>query len=652
MLNRRLFLGATLAPATVPVATALQSQPVVLEVRNAHGKPTLHRNGAAVPAMFYALTDATGGRFSFDEAPAQSLRQFAALGFQLFQVDLFLADCLTADGRFSLDIARRQLAGVIAACPSAAIVLRWHVNAPAWWCERNAPELVAYANGGMEVPERWLPTRYMQDDLRRTPRASLASVAWMALAERYTRELLAGLARSPEGRHLGGVHIACGVYGEWHYWGFMRNEPDTSAPMQRWFAEWRRRAGKTVVAVPDLAARAALDDQVFRDPVRREAVIDYYRCQQSLVVERFTRLCALAKRSWPRPLLTGVFYGYFFSMFNRQVTGGHLLLHEVLASPHIDYLSAPQAYGEGYREVGGSGITRALVESVRRNGKLFLDEMDQTPSWRWRNDVDVPFELSNVLEDIGILRRNVFEGYCRGAGLWYYDFGPANHAGWWADRRLQAEIAKIKAVVDRYHTRPYEEAADVLAVFDTEVYFHTGSTPGADGVTDPLAVNRTIAEMWRAGASIATVHMKDLKKIDLTRYRCVVFGNTWILDAATRALITEQVQPGRTVVFQGWHGYGDGERLGLPLPVGGERLVYLPKPGVDRKEWRRIFEAAGVHCYAPVGDVVHAGGGVVLVHTAQPGVRDVHFRNGKRVSADMKRAESWLWDAATGERLL
>jgi hypothetical protein len=647
-IDRRAFIAST-------VASGLQAQSkaaVLLEVKQSLGKPTLHLDGSPVHAAFYALTDATGGRWSFDEAPAQSLRQFAQLGFRLYQVDLFLEDCLGADGRFSLDLARRQLAGVIAARPDAAIVLRWHVNAPGWWCEQYPEELTQYSNGGLETPDRKLPTRYMQDDLRRTKRASLASAAWFALAERYTQALLLGLAATPEGQRLGGIHIACGVYGEWHYWGFMRNEPDTSQPMRKHFDEWRRRQGKASAPVPDVAARSALDDGIFRDPARREVVMDYYRCQQKLIVERLTSLCALAKRSWPRPLLTGTFYGYFFSVFNRQVSGGHLYLHDVLASPHVDYLSAPQAYGTQYRDLGSSGITRALVESIRLNGKLFLDEMDQTPSWRWRNDVDAAFELTDLDSDIAILRRNVLEGYTRGAGLWYYDFGPANHSGWWADKRLQSEIVKIQSVLAKYHSRTYAPAGDVLAVFDTEVYFHTGSVPATDAVTDPLAVNQTITEMWRCGAAIETIHLRDLERVDLSRFRLVVFGNTWILSGAQRKYISEKVMPGRTVVFQGFHGYGDGQKLGYAPPAASKNVRYLPKPGISHIEWRQIFEDAGVHCYTNAGDVVHAGGGLVLVHSKEGGARKIKLRSGKVLDVTLAPKSSWVWDAATGELVL
>ncbi len=668
-MDRRYFLQAPAALLAAP-----SPRPLAAEVKPHLGKPTLYLNGEPVMASFYALTDATGGRFSFDEFPQQSMRQFAAIGFKLYQVDLFLEDCLPKPGKLDIEIARRQIRGVLNACPEAGIVLRWHLNAPAWWKRENPEEMVAYANGGPEVPERRLPVRYMQDDLRRTPRASIASRKWKDFAGQRTIEFLRALAKTPEGAALIGVHVANGVYGEWHYWGFMRNEPDTSKPMQEHFAAWRKAKGKASIPVPSTEERHALDEGIFRDPARRESVIDYYRCQHELVADTMLHFCALVKKNWPRPILTGVFYGYFFSVFDRSLTGGHMCLDKVLASPHVDYLSAPQAYGPQFRDPGSCGITRALIESVRLNGKLFLDEMDQTPSWRWRNDVDVPFELTNPEEDYGIIRRNTLEGYTRGAGHWYYDFGPANNSGWWADKRLIAEIDRLHTILRRYHEKPYEAAGDVLAVFDTEVFYYTGSLQGTDPLTDPLAVNRTIATLYQSGAAIETLHLNDLEKVDLKRFRVVLFANTWHMTAKQRDFIRNQViGPDRHVIFQGLPGYCDGRRLSIEFSREVTGLDLVAKAGekfspalalrgqarekvhfftTPPTQWREVLNATQAHFYSDQADVIHAGGGLVLLHASSAGARTIRMRNGKSSQATVKKGESLLFDAVSGERLL
>ena len=523
----------------------------------------------------------------------------------------------------------------------------------------------------------------MMDDLSRQPRVSLASKLWRDMATAKTRELLRALAQVPEGNSLAGIHLACGVYGEWHYWGFMRNEPDTSAPMQAHFDAWRGSKGKTPAAIPSVAERAALDDGIFRDPAKREAVADYYRSQQELVADTILHFCRAAKRAWPRQLLTGSFYGYFFSMFDRSATGGHLCVEKILASPDIDYLSAPQAYGDAFRGLGASGITRGLTESARLHGKLFLDEMDQTPSWQWRNDVDTPFRLSDLASDTAILRRNMLASYTRGSGLWFYDFGPGNNAGWWADTRLMDEIAKIKKLLDAYHRKEYKPAGDVLFVYDTEVFYFTGSIQGTDALTDPQAVNRAIIAAYASGAAIETIHLSDLQRVDLDRFKVVVFGNTWLMSAEQRKFVRRRVMSGdRHVLFQGAPAYCDGRKLdveftrevtGLDIRRIAETKPFAPQFAVEGEAsglarrgstWfstqavvsasalREILQAAGAHVYVDTGDVVHAGGGLVLIHTKDGGKRGVRFRSGREVEVEMPPKSSWIFDAESGERVL
>ena len=674
MPSRRHFLST---PALAAVAQ--QTPAVTAEIRGDKGKPTLFLNGRATYPGFFALADGLGGRWSWEELPTLAMEQFTQAGFRLFQVDLFLESVWPKPGPLQMDVARRQLRGVLDVCPNAAIVIRWHLNAPRWWTAQHEKEWTRYANGEMEtIGDRTQPLRIIMDDLRRQPRASLASTAWRDMATAKTTEFLRALARTPEGRALAGVHVACGVYGEWHYWGFMRNEPDTSAPMQAHFDQWRRQHGKAPVRVPGMEERRALDDGIFRDPARREPVIDYYRAQQELVADLVLHFCRVVKRNWPRKLLTGAFYGYFFSVFDRSATGGHLCVEKVLASPDIDYLSAPQAYGEAYRGLGGSGITRGLTESARYHNKLFLDEMDQTPSWQWQNSVDTAFRLTDLEADIAILRRNTLASFTRGTGLWFYDYGPANAAGWWGDRRLMEEIARIKTLVERYHQREYRPAADVLLVFDTEVFYYTASIAGMDPLTDRQAVNQTIIAAFASGAAVETIHLSDLGRVDLSRFRVVVFGNTWLLNANQRRFLREKVMGGgRHVVFQGWPGYCDGERLSLELAREATGLelekydalrlrVKGEAPGLARRaetwfssealtapaQWRQILRDAGAHLYVDTGDVVHAGAGLVLVHTKEGGARRVRFRGGAAKDVVLPPKSSWVFDAETGERVL
>jgi len=202
------------------------------------GLPTVLIRGRPVQPLMYALTDAPGGRWSWEELPRRNLAIFAGAGFELFQADLWLEHLWTAPRRFDIDLARRQIRGITEVCPRGSVILRLHVNAPPWWPRAHPEECVGYADGPADAEEPGGLARPLERDLDRCLRASLASRCWRRDAGRRLAALLEQLARTSEGEALAGIHIAGGVFGEWSYFGFIEHEPDTGPAMT---AAFRRR---------------------------------------------------------------------------------------------------------------------------------------------------------------------------------------------------------------------------------------------------------------------------------------------------------------------------------------------------------------------------------------------------------------------------
>ena len=78
----------------------------------------------------------------------------------------------------------------------------------------------------------------------------------------------------------------------------------------------------------------------------------------------------------------------------------------------------------------------------------------------------------------------------------------------------------------------------------------------------------------------------------------------------------------------------------------------IAKPPITTDEWRKIFAEAGAHLYLDHGEIIHAGGGLILIHTKAGGRRRLTLRNNKTIDLDLPPKSSWLFDASTGERLL
>ena len=720
--------------------------PISSRVHMHNNRATLFLNDEPQSPVFYALTDVPGGRWSWEEVPQHNIRRFAEQGVTLFQLDLALDHVWFEDGSFSLETGQKQIRGVLEVCPNAAIVFRLHVRPPKWWMKKYPEENTTYFGSDSMPDLEGGFYRFLEEDAANPTRTSLASQKWRDECEPMVRRFCREFSQTPEGGALAGVQVAGGVYGEWHYWGFIGHEPDASAPMQQHFRAWLKSKYADEAAlqrawndsnitfetaeVPDKTARQHTSDGVFRDPQREMPLLDYFRCQQECVADNIIFFARAVKESWPRPIVTGAFYGYFFSTFGRDATGGHLEVGRVLDSPHVDYLSGPAPY---YPDVAGNGEpyrSRSILDSCRLHGKLWLDEMDKIVSLpsvlleEWKQE-----ERDTLMN----LRRNITFPHTRGTGFWFYDFGPSGMAsgrgknatehgsrGWWDTPAMQQDIGRVRALLQERFAQPYESDADVLCVFDTESYYHVASAPSGDPIGVPL-VNWMTLGFYRAGVVFDQVRLADLGRVDLSRYKVVAFMNTWKMTDSQRRFIRDKVaQNGRHLVWNYAPAYTDGTRndvelmrdatqlqlakieiqgeaqivssaawnVGMRWGVSGETLtplfavadedaqawahfentshvavarknfenhtaLYVALPSYDANLGKNLMRQLPTHRYTDGEDVVYAGGGLLVIVSAQGGARKVTLREGKSVNIELGEGVSTrVLDARSGEILL
>ena len=501
---------------------------------------------------------------------------------------------------FDIELARKQIRGILDACPEAAVMLRLHVNSPPWWNQAHPEECVQWAGASLGKSPLWglAKTVPMEEDLYRLPRHSLASQRWLDECGAKTREFCRKLAATPEGAVLFCVQVAAGVFGEWHYYGFIENEPDVGPAMTARFREWLRArygpASPDNASVPGIKERMRSDGYL-RDPRRDRAVIDYLHCQHQAVTDAFIHFCRAVKESWPRPILAGGFHGYWLTMFGRMGAGGHLEVRRALESPYVDVLCAPQSYS--HVRAGESGVSRGVIDSCRLHGKLWLDEMDTLPAV-WSPKIPAAEAPSR---SVAVLRSNVLAPLTRGMGLWYYDltceqdFHPTHMAaGMWDTPELQTDIVKVEKLRRERYGQPYSSPADVLLVFDTKSFFYSGHTGEIDPVSTEL-LDGTTADLYRSGAAFHMVYFFDLEKIDLRPYKAVVFGNVFYLDSAQREVIASRVaQEGRHLFWSCAAGYIGNEGIG---PEGVAHVVGMKVSPVRAPLARVVVQGGG----APAG---------------------------------------------------
>lgn len=581
MIFRILFFVTTIILSqTVSAQRALSAS-----VKNFQNRPAIFINDEPHYPMIYSLTDVPGGRWSWEEVPRYNMKSFCNLGIKLIQVDIAFDNVWKEDGTIVLDTVQRQLKGVLDICPEAAIFIRFHVNPPKWWQKKFPKENTVYADSEPKPDINWGLQRIIEDDEETTTRFSLTSEKWKTEATEKLIELLKKLKTIPEANALAGIQVAGGVFGEWHYWGFLENEPDMSKPMQTYFKNWLEVKYKTNKALqlawnnknitfataelPSLLERRETKRGIFRDPLSERNVIDYYEAQHQVVADDIIHFCKVIKENWPRPIITGAFYGYFYALFGRDAAGGHLQLQRVLNSPYVDYLSGPGTYYPNAVEMGDPYRSRSLINSVTLHGKLWLDEMDQqTPL--------VPLKDKNytesVAKSVAQVRRNVMFTLSKGQGLWFYDFGPSgfnggerlkDHGtfGWWDEPTVRENIKQLKKLGDAQLQAPYQSDADVLLVHDTESFYHMGSEKKYTSITH-WGNNWPTIGIFKSGVVHDVIHVSDLDKINLTPYKAIVFVNTFLLSADQKKLIRDKVaKANRHLIWMYAPGYSDGKKL-------------------------------------------------------------------------------------------
>lgn len=697
------------------------------EVKTFNGKPTLFVNNQPTSPDFYALTHAYGARWSWEEVPQRNLKNFADAGIRLFQLDLYFED-IWYKGSNQLDIekAQHQVQGLLDVCPDASVVMRVHVNAPFWWNEANPYECVQFANGPVDQRTYGPPFNNEDGDVDRPLRASLASMKWRKESGEKLQEFCQRMAETPEGKSVIGIHVCGGVYGEWHNWGFIGNDPDTGKAMTSYFRNWLKNKYKTdqelqkawntgkytliSASVPDTAERNFTSDGIFRNPAREQRVIDYYTAQQEVVAEDIEYFTSIVKKNWPRPLIVGVFYGYFHMTFCRQAAGGHLFIERILNCPTVDYLAAPQSYWGSAQNAGGSGNSRGVIESAILHGKLWLDELDNGHLQK-KTTLD-PVRNSGKYDPqyLSVLQRSAIYPLMRGTGLWYYDFGPRESFGWWDNPTYLKSIQEERELFEKRKTQAYQPVADVLYVWDQESFYYTKNrwTPICYNLLD-----QAFEEALRSGTSSDQIYLFDLDKVNLDRYKAILFMNVFKMTEKERAFIHEKVaKNGRTLIWNYLPGYTDGQKNSFEfveeltgfktsplistekptvvvqsskpeysfegavqpmvtiddqksevlsrLKNGGQTVaakksfkdytsVYSSLPIHETDFFRELFREAGCHIYSEANDFTYSSSGLLMIHTKDGGERKIQLKNGKSLNLNIPPYSTWLLDAESGE---
>lgn len=632
------------------------------------GVPELYVDGKKTAPIWYALSDFVGARPDTDYAK-KNIAAFGKAGINVVCGDCALHSGWKENGPFDPTDIFKEVDGILEAAPQARVVIRLHVNAPYRWMRKNPDELIGYykteTTDGGDYGERLIASDRLLSEMR----ASYASEKFLSECGDKVTECCT-LMKERYGERLLGVQAAYGTCGEWHWWG--RNNEKTGAAdygkaMLSFFRKYLKSKYKTNEALKKaygtdetfdnvrLATpeeRFELSDGRYRFQQKNARALDTLFCMQRSMTEAIIAFCKAIKRA-DGDILAGSFYGYYFGAGDAAECGMMFDNERLFSDDSVDFLAATAPYGKNKRS-GNFYMCRNLAESMRLNGKLFLCEMDQGYKCHsYYRDDDPYFECESEEEYASVLKRNIFENVLRGGGAWFYDHRLRTDdihkkVGYWDKPERMETIARIYAAAQKIAQKPFVKTTDVLIVFDTE-RFVSGDSFFKNGYDSFDFLDAVM----KSGAGIDFIGLSDLKKVELDRYKCVIFIECVALTGDEYEYIDDKVKSGgRTVVFEDKCGY---IKDGVPSEENFGKLVrdcaYMPKPICDDGYYRELFRKSGAHIYAENGEVTVADGGFVMVHCKNIPHTILRLPCGD-VKIDNGKYNTVVYDATSGERIL
>lgn len=532
---------------------------------------------------------------------------------------------------------------------------------------------------------------------------SLASDQWLEYAEQTLKDIIAFIRSEPEyAASVVGYIPAAGETGEWFQHRFREKGIDISDANTDKFRAWlhEKYEGNAELlaeawAEPGITFESARipGDVLFRgwlihkpqtlyDKAEDQRVRDYLDYYNDMTASRINHLAKVAKEATEGQSLVGMFYGYLFDL--PDAMSGHFSLKKTLESPDIDFFSAPVSYAN--RNEGQIGAAMSLTDSIRANGKLWINEDDfRSPIATNASEAGdgQPF-IKSVEALTEVYRRELGFLMQAGTGGWPMDlFGR----GWYDDAGFWQEIGALRELYERYASIRPAPSPDVVLIVDEE-----GLVLGADA----WHVNRYLLgelrdELYRSGVSFGTYLRSDLEQGLVPEAKLYLMAGSYRLQADSVGRLKEQLHgAGKTVVWM--HGFGMTdpeivkELTGMQIVNTGEKtLAGIAVTDQFRKEmpnytgdkagtggvlelWslasdkgvevlgttdgyttlarkkmknsqqlfygsfvmqaqliRALAQQAGVHVFSDSFDVIKANGNMIVMHTTGEGQRTIRF---------------------------
>ncbi|MBE6358694.1 MAG: hypothetical protein E7057_05535 [Lentisphaerae bacterium] len=505
-----------------------------------NGMPFFDINGKLEPVFIYS-----GWHNNPDDlARGEKLRRLRDCGIRIISQNTFPARCLNGD-KFDFSPIRQLLLETLLEVPDAYLFIGINLEPAMQWIKEHPETWIRYADCDPVVGAHPLENPAMPSPVSPVYRKYMLKVL---------EEFFAWLKTQGVSRRIIGVRLDYGVYGEWHYFGMVRNMPDTGKDMENYFRKYLQQiypddaalqkawqnshVTRESATVPDKKERETRSMLSLRDPVRERKMIDFLYCMQQAVTETQMIFNSAVKNYFKRSVLTGNYSGYFFGMiFAAEGWQGNSA--QVLDSDAVDFHVGPYCY-DPFRHMGEAGISRNVTGSYPLRNKLYILESDTRTHLTTETNRNYS---ANAAESSAQLMRDFCNALFHGSGIHFFDFGYSN---WYDDPEI---LRSFKEMYNIYTAKKdCSSVSEVVVVCDFEsIIYHTCSGKRSQALYGLLS--GSVSELSHCGVPFDMVNFSDLAHPGIKDYKAYIFLNAIYLSPEKRKIIDELKKKNKSLAF-------------------------------------------------------------------------------------------------------
>ncbi len=416
---------------------------------------------------------------------------------------------------YDFDAFERQLQAFTTFAPDSYYLIFIQLDTPAQWLLRHPESVSSFSN----------------------LQAGCQDEEWKAAAAEYLKTFIE-YCETKHGSKICGYMISAGRSCEWF------SGTDLKHPLIReaYLGKAQTKAGK----VPVLSSYET-GKSILRKKNSKE--MDFLRFCENNTADIALYFSAEAQKVLNHKKPLGLFGGYFALRNNALLTN---LFEKVWESADVDMICSPAMYDD-FRKLSNASAMTIPIDSLKMAGKLHINELDHRTELAYypceypvlppKKRMGYRLLPGNLMDDCYkthfesemVLRRELASCLQKSSAFWWFDF----YGGYYGDdryeRMLRQHVDIYKRITSARTGRKNLSGTAVIVQTPAMSYIRDG------GGLQKALVYDNIREIAKSGALYDVYNLADLRNIDLTGYRCVIFLNVLDPDEETESYIRENM---------------------------------------------------------------------------------------------------------------